>query len=448
MPDGGHGRWTDLLQELEERVPQGVRWQRVGSGDRLELLGTPESLRACRAALHHAGYAALDDWFLRVDGSGALVARVVDPRHWGLPAAELQALTGGAAVGELETAWVLLLAAQRLAVGGAAGGDVTVGAVRHAARDEAAWAAARRRARAWGLDQGLNVLQRAVHGGTVTRHDRTSALLELSRARPPEALAPLREDGRLPQAGRRGRGALIALSGLDGAGKSTQAVALRDLLIATGHEAVIEWSRLATSPALDVLAAPVKRLLLRPAGPAQERSDPDHPSAPRIRRDEGVVGQVWALVVAVTDAAGHRRRTRAHLVAGRTVIRDRYTLDSLVQLRYVYGGGAPLALHARLMRVLAPTPDAAFLLELRGRDAHGRKQEQWSAEQLQDQADLYHDSGLGLGVTLVDARRPRQDVAETLARAVLKDLGPSPARRRGLGRRTGEGGGAPERRQR
>ena len=93
---------------------------------------------------------------------------------------------------------------------------------------------------------------------------------------------------------------------------------------------------------------------------------------------------MWALIVAVTDALGQRRTTTVHLRAGRIVIQDSYTLDSPVQLRYVYGEGSRLTLDAWEMRALAPTPDAAFLLVLEGAEARRREQEQWTTEQLQD----------------------------------------------------------------
>ena len=65
---------------------------------------------------------------------------------------------------------------------------------------------------------------------------------------------------------------VIALSGVDGAGKSTQAARLCDVLNAAGIDTVVEWHRLSHDRSLDRIARPVKRLL-RPSG-ARPESDP------------------------------------------------------------------------------------------------------------------------------------------------------------------------------
>jgi len=130
-------RWRTVLQELSDSAAENVTWQRAGAGDRLELLGTGPALDACRAVLRHAGFSELADWCFRLDPSGVLVVRLVQVSGWGLPPAELAALVDGQGVMELAPDHVLLLAAQRLAAGGAAGSEVTVGRVRQVSRDDA-----------------------------------------------------------------------------------------------------------------------------------------------------------------------------------------------------------------------------------------------------------------------------------------------------------------------
>ena len=120
------------------------------------------------------------------------------------------------------------------------------------------------------------------------------------------------------------RGAVISLSGLDGSGKSSQAQALRDALLNQGIDAAVKWTRISHNPSLDVIAAPVKRLLRKetPAGGGSgERA-----TAKALRERNALVRQAWVTVVAAGIAGIQRRATAAHLRHGRTVICDRGSL--------------------------------------------------------------------------------------------------------------------------
>lgn len=101
------------------------------------------------------------------------------------------------------------------------------------------------------------------------------------------------------------------------------------------------------------------------------------------------------------------------------VIRDRYTLDSIVQLHDAYGGSAAGGL---LLRRLAPQPVAAFLLDLPGSVARERKPEQFTDEQLEAQAARYRHEAQRLGVTVLDGTRDADDLAEEIATEVWARL--------------------------
>src|SRR5205085_7646797 len=61
-------------------------------------------------------------------------------------------------------------------------------------------------------------------------------------------------------------GPVVSFSGLDGSGKSSQAQALRDALLQLGYDVAVKWTRISYNPSLDVIAAPVKRVLRRGGG--------------------------------------------------------------------------------------------------------------------------------------------------------------------------------------
>ncbi len=417
---------ADLLSWLQSLEAGPLGWQRTGRGERVEVLGGPSELARVAQALSARDFWSSGSWWAGLEGVVVVVIRLVDVSGWGLSSQALTQAVGCQGLRQLCPEVVLHVAAQRLAAGGRSGAEVTTGAVRSAARSDMAWVRARSSSSIWGTAHGLNVLQRAVSGGLVVRHDRRTALAELGTSRGPAAAQHLRRDARLPRVlGGRG-GAVLALSGLDGAGKTSQATALRDTLLAMDGDAVVEWSRLATSPALDAVAAPVKRLLaLRSSSsvsPPAPPVAPDAPVRPTVRQVSGLRPAAWATIVALMHAAGQARTTVPHLGKRRVVIRDRWVLDSVVQLRYVYGAGSRLRIATLVVRLLAPRTALAVLLDVDGQEAHRRKSEQWTAEELQDQAQRYRVTAAELGVSVVDGNRPPHLVAGEVLGLVVRSI--------------------------
>jgi thymidylate kinase len=379
------------------------------------------------AVLHAAGFAAVDLTWARFRAGETAAVRVVPVRRLALPAAAVDELfgragedgaTGGESLRAAASEHALLFAGQRLLEGG--GTDVLRAALeRQRETAPEAWLESLRLATAWGLPRAMAHLERLGWGQSITETDRRDALRDLRRAGRLDAL-------RHPVVG------VVGLSGLDGSGKSTQAQALRDSLAASGVSAVVEWTRLAAQPALDRIAAPVKALLRR------GRSAPTHLESPTpatahptsgaatagVRRPaggrRGPVGAIWPVVVAGVDAAAKRSSTALHVRQDRVVIRDRYTLDSAVQLEDAYGGSAAGGL---LLRRLAPPPVAAFLLDLPGAVTHQRKPEQFTPEMLEAQAGRYRQEARRLGVTVLDGTRSAEELAEQIATEVWARLG-------------------------
>lgn len=156
---------------------------------------------------------------------------------------------------------------------------------------------------------------------------------------------------------KRRRGLLIAFSGLDGAGKSSQIELLMERLAREGQKLVYLWTRGGYTPHFEYLKVLLRRLLGRavpPSGHSLQRS--------RALR-KGWIRRLW-LVLALSDLSWvYGVQVRWWRWRGRTVICDRYLWDTLVDLRLNFAQDQVEQwwLWRFLVRV-TPQPDAAFLM--------------------------------------------------------------------------------------
>ena len=224
----------------------------------------------------------------------------------------------------------------------------------------------------------------------------------------------------------RGRSLVVALSGIDGSGKSTQAARLADSLARAGVPAATVWGRIgfSGSPLLGAAARAARRVLPAGSHSAQRaRAQGTGGAAPLTRR--GPVGWTWAL--AVTMAYLRQVRAGIRRGRGRVVILDRALPDALVDLEKGFAGELHLALHRRLIRRLVPRADVTFYLRISGSAAHERKRDLFTASVLQSYAERFDQLAPELGAVVIDAERPAAEIALDLLRTVA---GP-PSRTRG-----------------
>jgi thymidylate kinase len=421
-------------------------------GRDLDLLVRPPERDAAGACLASGGFVRRGDRWARFAGCSAEVVELTDAASWRLPAAELQELFGeGLAIDGLAKVvrpsphHDLLILARRL-VAGAGELDLKRRArlKRALDQDPGAWERARERADSWRADVALQALEQTWRSGAaIAPARRAQARRELgdagrrgARARLARLLEPVR---RLP---RPGQTRVVALSGLDGAGKSSQAIALSKTLERLGHEAVVVRTRITWDDLLWTIARPLKRLLMpalrlvaargprraanvRPAAIEREpASAPDVPRTPRtedpvtlVREGSAILTGLWTLLITLANAVSQWRSMRRALLGGAVVICDRYTLDSIVELRYSYGSQRPLRAARAALAALYPTPARAYFLDVQPQTALARKGE-WGLQWLSEHRDLYLQECPRIGVCPIDGERPRDEICAEIARDV------------------------------
>jgi len=134
----------------------------------------------------------------------------------------------------------------------------------------------------------------------------------------------------------------------------------------------------------------------------------------RIREGSGLLTHGWTAVIALTNGISQRRLTGSRIRRGGIVICDRYTLDSIVALRFAYGPQRRFRLQRRLIAALSPTPLRAYLLDVDPETAHRRKGED-PLEWLAGHRTLYREEHVGLGVRLLDGARPADSLCAEIA---------------------------------
>ena len=386
------------------------------AGRDYDLLAREGDCRAIETALRAQGFERLPGGWVRIERGSADVVELITPADWGLPDREADALftralplDGHARLCVPAPADQLLILARKLPRTPALLEAKHRQRVQDAlTRAPDAWLQAGARAREWGLEKRL----RRLHSRSA-RRPRTGWLPKhLHRPR---------------------RGAVVAFSGLDGVGKSTQAEALRAVLTELGFDAVVVWVPIGSSRRLRRFAGAAKRGLARlPVGPLAHADRPTVQRRLLSQTEDSVViatgGRriavtVWSTVITLTNAIAYRRAASGVRTGGRIVIYDRYVLDTIVELRFSYAPQGRLPLQEALVRLLAPAPRCAFLLTAPPETAHARKPD-WSLAQTRLRARLYENGHPRLGVRQLDAERPPDELAAQIARDVLEAIGP------------------------
>jgi len=408
------------------------------------LLARPAEHRAIAATLRADGFLDYERRWAAFHGCSAEAIELVPSEAWNLPPEEVEALfADGMPLDGLERLvrpaphHALLIAARRLARTGGFSDKQRARVEAACAENANCWQDAGEHARSWRADAELALLQDVFdHDGSVTRRARLRAIARShasgQRAGPGDYVRAARIFGL-----RGRRGAVISISGCDGAGKSSQARSLQEALEKTGFEAVVIWRPLGHFGFLTVLSRPVKVLLrVGKRGPFKQAGP--HSSAGSImsRRSDatgpagGIFRNVWVTVIALLNAASQRTAVTPHVRRGRIVILDRSALDAIVLMRFLYGEGHGFRFQRWLLRTLPHPISLGFLLDVAPATLLARKQDWWNLEDLQRHALLYREECTRLGALRLDGELPQDQICTMIATEVWRTATGEAHRRR------------------
>ncbi|MDP9068357.1 MAG: hypothetical protein M3N53_08450 [Actinomycetota bacterium] len=397
----------------------------------LDLLVREHDERALSEALSGWGFTRKAQMWVRFGVDSVDAVDLTPAATWGLPADELEALFGDAVAIEGMHHLVrpsphhaLLILARRLVRAGILDDKRRARLDSIVAEDPDALNRARVHASAWGASRALGLLDAGRHAPSrLLRTARVAALAEQLRASGvssarswPEASAALTPRVRPPR--------VVAFSGLDGSGKSTQVRLLAATLEHLGFRVAIAWHRVTFNPSLDLIARPVKALLAlvrratRSRAPLAQAPGPSGEPPARVFERGRVVSSIWGILVAIANGSSHRRTVLKHTRRADIVLCDRYVLDSWVQIRWLYGGGPLFPLQRVAVRALSPRPVVALFLRVPPQVAWARKRDEFSPTGLEIQAVEYDRLFRSARAVVLDATRPAEEVAREVARTV------------------------------
>jgi len=207
---------------------------------------------------------------------------------------------------------------------------------------------------------------------------------------------------------------VVALSGVDGSGKSTMSRLVTRNLDAAGVPVSRVWARPGMAIGwLDGLARTAKRLLKQDSAPGMARVAGGTPAGELVSR-RGVLGWTWATLVTLSFIVNVRRQQ----LRGRgVVLYDRHLLDALVTLDFVYEG-VDLRMHRALIRRGLPKPFLSVYLDVPTEVAVARKPEDMFGEYaVRRQLESYEARRKEIeGLLRLDGHRPADELAEVVTR--------------------------------
>lgn len=216
----------------------------------------------------------------------------------------------------------------------------------------------------------------------------------------------------------------ISVSGIDGAGKSTQVSNLARYLEQIGETPITMWSRGGYTggfSALKTLARRFKPGLIPPPGKSPQRE---------VMLHRSWVRRIWLTLALVDLMCIYASQIRWWQLRGYTVICDRYLWDTLIDFRLSFPGENVEAWWLwRLLVWVSPQPDAAFLLTIPVEESLHRSKEKGDAfsepeEKIRQRYVQYEQlKQKGYWPVIIDATQPTAEVWAEIQEAVLKYSG-------------------------
>jgi len=207
--------------------------------------------------------------------------------------------------------------------------------------------------------------------------------------------------------------AIISLSGLDGAGKSTVAEATLAALRLCEIPTSVVWSRGGFTRWVEAVKKGTRSALPGAIpGPADAEAKRRWLSRP-------VPGFLFACLVFVEQSVHYLARVILPRAAGRTLLCDRYTYDTAADLR-VKAPGRASALFGEVLMGMVRRPDLPVLLRLTAEAAGRRKPGDAPTDHLAKQQEVLEEIRQKQDLFTVEADRPDGVVVNEVVEAALR----------------------------
>jgi len=165
------------------------------------------------------------------------------------------------------------------------------------------------------------------------------------------------------------RRVVVAVSGVDGSGKSTLSRLLLDSLTRCGIPAEIVWTRPGMRIGLLRNVAVVGKRVLGQGSEPGVREVARGRGGDQLASRRGLVGWTWAALVTAAFVADVLKR---HIRGSGVLLYDRHRLDALATLRFAYEG-VDTRVHEALIRRLLPAATVTLYLDVDAGTAVSRK---------------------------------------------------------------------------
>jgi thymidylate kinase len=220
---------------------------------------------------------------------------------------------------------------------------------------------------------------------------------------------------------------LIALCGIDGTGKSTQALLLQKRLRISGRASKVLWCR--WDPVLARPAVVLLDRLSRRAETETEITSSSGESGDRRRAlkrrllSSRLIRKLWTSLMVIDYGLQVAPRLMLARRTAEVVIVDRYRHDVLIDL----SAGGELVSTPLVLRWLLPEPDIIVILDVDAEIALSRKPDSLDLRYLKERRHLYRQLSERSAAVLVDAGEPTDVVSDAVFRAIATSSKPTDA---------------------